>query len=113
MVVRNMIKNFNQQVRDYSDLPFKVLEYSETRQLRYFSQVFTEDELDWHRDREDRTINLISGSNWLIQLDNELPVLIESGKSYQVPAGLWHRVIRTDKATDMVLEILMGDVKFS
>jgi len=80
---------------------------------RFFSKEVNQEDLVWHRDREDRTINLISGSNWLIQLDNELPVLIESGKSYQVPAGLWHRVIRTDKATDMVLEILMGDVKFS
>ena len=55
---------------------------------RTFSQDVDNDELVWHRDRED------SETNWMFQFDNELPFIME-GK-FSIPMGVYHRVIKGD-----------------
>jgi len=59
--------------------------------VRVFSEDIDEIELQWHRDKEDRLVEAIEPTDWMIQLDNDLPVKIESVK---IPAGQWHRVIK-------------------
>ena len=49
-------------------------------------------ELEWHRDREDRTIEILSGSYWELQMDNELPRKLEIGSKYQIKKNTFHRV---------------------
>jgi hypothetical protein len=48
---------------------------------------------------------LISGNGWLFQKDNELPVPIRFCESYFIPAGVWHRAIKTPGASDMVIQL--------
>jgi hypothetical protein len=51
-------------------------------------------ELMWHRDDENRTIEILGETNWKIQLDNQLPTSLN--KSIFIPRHMWHRVIKGD-----------------
>jgi len=62
------------------------------RYHRFFSQNLDNGDLVWHRDQEDRTIQSITETNWLIQLDNELPQSIN--EEVFIPQGVWHRLIK-------------------
>jgi hypothetical protein len=63
-----------------------------------FRRVFTEnvetDELIWHRDREDRKVYVESGNDWMLQIDNELPQVLQEGQTYFIPKMTYHRVIK-------------------
>jgi len=50
-------------------------------------------ESTWHRDREDRLVEVIEGKGWKIQVDNRLPITMNEGDVFRIPAGMWHRVI--------------------
>lgn len=62
--------------------------------VREFSCSLTQDQLKWHQDEEDRIIELISGDNWYLQLDDSLPQKIIEGKKYFIPKLSWHRLIK-------------------
>ena len=53
--------------------PYKDLEVTDKYIIREFDENIDPIELMWHRDNEDRTIEIIGETNWQIQLDNELP----------------------------------------
>lgn len=77
-------------------LPFveKIIEETATYQLveRSFSGSLSE-ELIWHRDAEDREICIIEGDGWYLQLDNELPQLMQKDSIFKIPKETWHRII--------------------
>jgi len=72
-------------------LPFKEDQISDNTFIRVFNNSDS-GEFHWHRDREDRIIESINDTNWLIQLDNELPKLIK-GEIF-IPIGVYHRLIK-------------------
>lgn len=59
--------------------------------LRTFDQNVSEDELVWHRDREDRIVTALHPTDWQVQLENELPITLTE---VFIPKGLYHRVIK-------------------
>ena len=61
---------------------------------RTFSQDVDKDELVWHRDREDREVEVVGKTNWMFQFDNELPFIME--EKFFIPMGVYHRVIKGD-----------------
>jgi len=73
-------------------LPFKEEKVSENTFIRTFYHNVDSGELTWHRDRESRIIEAIEETDWLFQLDNQLPVKIE-GEIY-IPEGVYHRLIK-------------------
>lgn len=73
-------------------LPFKEEVISTNVFIREFSQDTDSGEFMWHRDREDRIIESIGDTDWMIQLDNELPRVIK-GEVF-IPMGIYHRVIK-------------------
>lgn len=73
-------------------LPFKEEKIESNVYLRTFFQDTDFSEYKWHKDKEDRIIEVLSGSNWGYQLDNQLPMRLE-GKVF-IPKGVWHRVIK-------------------
>tara|TARA_B100000131_G_C18124083_1_gene614021 strand:- start:2754 stop:3104 length:351 start_codon:yes stop_codon:yes gene_type:complete len=77
--------------------------YSEADGVRRFSSTIDSDELIWHRDAEDRQIEVIAGDGWMIQYDNELPYALEGGKEYFIRKNSWHRVIRGN--SDLVIKL--------
>ena len=72
-------------------LPFQETKLSNNEFIRVFSQDTDSGEFMWHRDREDRIIESIVETDWMIQIDNELPKLIDK---VLIPMGVYHRVIK-------------------
>lgn len=71
--------------------------------IREFSRDVDSEELVWHRDHSDRIVKVISGSGWMLQMENQLPKPLSSGQTYHIPAKQYHRVIRGE--TGLVIEI--------
>lgn len=60
--------------------------------IREFSCDVDSHELMWHRDREDRLIEPLEKTDWKIQFENQLPILIEN--QIFISKGTWHRAIK-------------------
>jgi hypothetical protein len=60
--------------------------------IREFDENIDSVELMWHRDQEDRIVEAIEPTDWMIQLDNELPTLID--RPIFIPRYVWHRAIK-------------------
>ena len=72
-------------------LPFQETKLSDNEFIRVFSQDTDSGEFMWHRDREDRIVESIVETDWMIQIDNELPKVIDK---VLIPMGVYHRVIK-------------------
>ena len=70
--------------------------YSERRKdnliVRTFSQDIDEEELVWHRDREDRQVTVLEETDWQFQFDNELPQVLKN--TIFIPKNTYHRLIK-------------------
>jgi hypothetical protein len=75
-----------------TNLPFIQNKVSESEVIREFSQNTDSSEFIWHRDKEDRIVEAIEDTDWMYQLDNELPKIIK-GKIF-IPKETYHRVIK-------------------
>lgn len=73
-------------------LPFQENKISDNKFIRVFNQNTDSGEFTWHRDRENRIIESIETTDWKIQIDNELPKVIE-GEVF-IPMGVYHRLIK-------------------
>jgi len=89
-------------------LPFKevLLESNSKydRVIREFSKDLSNEVLNWHRDKEDRLVEVKSGQEWYIQIENELPRLMSEGLKFRIPKYTWHRIINKNR-TNLVIEI--------
>ena len=73
--------------------PYKDLEVTKEYVIREFDQNIDPIELMWHRDDEDRTIEVLEcGGGWKFQLENELPVNLEPEATIFILRHEWHRV---------------------
>jgi hypothetical protein len=73
-------------------LPFKEIELEENTFIREFKQDTDSGEMVWHRDREDRIVESIGETDWMIQIDNELPKSLN--REVFIPMGIYHRLIK-------------------
>jgi len=73
-------------------LPFKENKIGDNVFIRDFSRDTDSGDLMWHRDREDRIVEAIEETDWMLQLDNELPKKIEG--EVLIPMGVYHRLIK-------------------
>lgn len=78
------------------DFPFSEMRIGKKLFLREFKKETSQDELIWHLDKEDRKVELVEGANWKLQLDNQLPQVLQLGKSYWIPKMTYHRLIKGD-----------------
>ncbi len=76
------------------DFPFSEKKIGKKLFLREFREDVASEELIWHQDREDRIIKVIEANGWKLQMDNQLPVLLKEGSTYNIPAYVYHRVIK-------------------
>ena len=72
--------------------PYTDLETTDKYIIREFNENIDPIELMWHRDDEDRLVEIIGKTDWQIQLDNCLPSSME-GRIF-IPKHEWHRVIK-------------------
>ena len=62
--------------------------------IREFSPNVQSDELVWHRDRNDRVVEVLSGTNWGLQMEDELPIELKVGDVLEIKAETYHRVFK-------------------
>ena len=75
--------------------PYNDIETGSDYVIREFDKNIDPIELLWHRDNEDRLVEVVnSGAGWKIQLDDNLPVSLEPGVSIFILRHQWHRVIK-------------------
>ena len=74
--------------------PYQDLQITEKSKIRVFESNVDSGELHWHRDRENRLIEVLEGNGWMLQLDDELPVEMKVGNQYLIPEGVYHRTIK-------------------
>ena len=77
-----------------------------------FRRVFTEnvdtEELVWHRDREDRKVFVVSSNGWMLQMDNELPQVLQEGQTYFIPKMTYHRIFKGSGDLKIVIDESVG-----
>ena len=72
--------------------PYKDLEVTDLYIIREFSEDIDPIELLWHRDNEDRIVEIQGKTDWKFQLEDNLPTSIN--KPIFIPRGMYHRVIK-------------------
>jgi hypothetical protein len=72
--------------------PYIDLETTDSYILREFNENIDPIELLWHRDDENRTVEIVGQTDWKLQLDNQLPTSIN--QPIFIPKHEWHRVIK-------------------
>ena len=80
--------------------PYTIIRKTPNFEIRYFSNLNPRN-LFWHRDKEDREVELIYGKVEL-QLDNHLPFSMSVNKRYSIPKYVYHRLL---SKTDFLLKI--------
>ena len=73
--------------------PYIDLEVTDKFIVREFSQNIDPIELMWHRDNEDRHVEILEcGDGWCFQFENELPIDLKPELTFFIPVQQWHRV---------------------
>ena len=72
--------------------PYKDLEVTENYVIREFNENVDPIELKWHRDMEDRLVEIVGNTDWQLQLEDQLPTSMN--QPIFIPKGEWHRVIK-------------------
>lgn len=80
------------QTSEGSGKPYTDLEITDKYILREFGDDIDPIELMWHRDDQDRTIEIIGKTDWSIQLENSLPTSLN--ERIFIKRHEWHRVIK-------------------
>jgi hypothetical protein len=73
-------------------LPYLDVKVIDKSIIREFSENLDSEELKWHRDQEDRVVEAVEDTDWSVQLDNKLPILLKN--PIFIPKGVWHRAIK-------------------
>ena len=60
--------------------------------LRKLKEDIYEDELVWHRDRRDRKVEILNNTNWMVQLEDEIPHQLK--ETIFIPKNTYHRLIK-------------------
>jgi hypothetical protein len=87
------------------EFPFKEKKTHDNTSIREFSSSVDSSELIWHKDKEDRIVEVLQNSNWKFQMDNELPKVLKH--RLFIPKETYHRVIKGDG--DLVVKITKLD----
>lgn len=75
--------------------PYRDLEITKEYVIREFDKNIDPINLLWHRDDEDRTIEVLkTGEEWGFQFDNELPFKLQPNIPICISRHQWHRVIK-------------------
>jgi len=68
--------------------------YVDEGNIRTFDDNANDNEYVWHRDKENREVEILEGQGWQFQYDKTLPFLLEKGLKIKIPKGEYHRLIK-------------------
>jgi hypothetical protein len=77
---------------DENKKPYRDIKVTDKYIIREFNENIDPIELMWHRDNEDRIVEIIGETDWKIQLDNQLPTSMN--ESISIPKHMYHRLIK-------------------
>jgi hypothetical protein len=77
--------------------------YIDDGDIRTFDINKGQDEYVWHRDKEDRHIEVIEGAGWRFQPQGCLPFLLQAGLEFNIKKNEYHRLIKGE--TDLKIRI--------
>lgn len=104
-------KESGTQLKKVMKKPYKETKLKKNKVIREFSSKTSSSELEWHLDKEDRIIEVLENKGgWKIQLDNELPVLLED--TFFIPKETYHRVIKGDNQSNLIIKITKNPMIF-
>ena len=88
--------------------PFIETHIKDNEYIRTFEPGVESKELVWHRDKENRLIEVIQSDDWWIQLDNTLPKqLLPNTEPFFIKARQWHRLVKGPTASKtLVIKIV-------
>jgi hypothetical protein len=72
--------------------PYTNIETTDEYIIRKFDKNIDPVELMWHMDNEDRLVEALESTDWLVQLDDSLPILLD--KPIFIPKHVYHRTIK-------------------
>ena len=72
--------------------PYTNIEVTDNHIIREFDETIDPIELMWHRDNEDRIVEALESTDWSLQLDDSLPIILN--KPIFIPKHMYHRVIK-------------------
>ena len=78
---------------------------NENLEIRGFYSNIPQKLLEWHRDNEDRIILIKEGKGWFLQKDNEIPQKLIQGKYYKINKNNYHRILKEDNSSDLIIMI--------
>ena len=77
--------------------------YIDEGNIRTFSVDALDEEFVWHRDEEDRIIEVIEGDGWQFQPENSLPYLLKPEIGFTIRKGEYHRLLKG--VNDLVVKV--------
>ena len=92
-------------VDTFGKLNFPFMEEYECKDgvCRTFDPERDDSEYVWHRDKEDRTVEVMEGEGWQFQFNGSLPFELTEGRKFKIDKDMYHRVIKGK--TNLVLKI--------
>jgi len=86
-----------------SGSPYQDCAHDGNRFIRYFHEGIDASEFVWHRDHNDRMVEVVGGKGWKFQYDNQMPRDIKVGDILEIKAMEFHRLIKGN--TELILRI--------
>ena len=83
-----------QHLPQLSGKPYTDIIEADGTTSRLFSALVKPEDLKWHMDDEDRIIQALHKNNWQFQLEDQLPVSLDS--PIFIKRHQWHRLIKGD-----------------
>ena len=68
--------------------------YKDKNNIREFSKNINSNKLIWHKDKNNRLVEVLEGKGWKFQLDNELPFELKENNIIFIPKDKIHRLIK-------------------
>ena len=87
-----------------SGKPYLELNLSDGSFHRYFSELTEDGELVWHRDKKYRKIKVLESNGWHFQFDNEMPFELTNQLEFDVPAFVYHRILRGSGPLELMIQ---------
>jgi hypothetical protein len=78
--------------------------YKQNGDIRTFSSKISESELVWHRDKEDRLVEVLEGFGWKFQYDDCLPFELILNDKVLIEKMRYHRILKG--ITDLKIKIV-------
>lgn len=68
--------------------------YLDDGDIRVFDVTKPNEDYVWHRDNEDRIIEILEGEGWQLQFENTLPFLLKQNMRFEILKGEYHRLLK-------------------